>query len=87
MNKEILVYSKTECPYAKMITKWFTDKKITVNKITVKDMLEIPKNQNIIGGKLPLLVIDDKPIGSYMDLIRQENYIKYLVGLIDIEEI
>ena len=87
MNKEILVYSKTDCPYAPMMKKWFKDKKIKFTEIEITDIIEIPKDQLVLGDKLPLLVINKKPIGSYMDLIRQENYIKYLVGLIDLEEI
>lgn len=64
------------------IKKWFDDKNIKIKEIILNDINELPDTYNMTEC-LPLLVVNKNTIGNYMDLIRQESYIKFLIGIQD----
>lgn len=83
MQHNIFVFSKTKCPYASMMKKWFKDKKIEITEINIDDKIlsEIMIKYNLDEIKSPHLIINETSIGSYMDLVRQENFVLHLLGL------
>lgn len=89
MTNQIFVLSETKCPYAMMMKKWFNNKKIQIQEIlidNVSDKKYYTNKYNIENLKSPFLIINNNNIGSYMDLLKQESYVEYLLGIKNLEE-
>lgn len=65
----VKIYSKKNCPFTGMAKKWFNGKGIDFEE------LELIENTSS-----PMIVIGDEKIGSYMDLIKKETYVMFLLG-------
>ena len=77
---EIKIYSKTGCTYCKKAKEWFEANQMEYTEIVLDDDQErMDFYQRISNGtqvnSVPQIFIDDKHIGTYTDLIRQEDLI------------
>lgn len=83
MKHDIFVFSKTKCPYAIMMKKWFKDKKIEITEIILDEVTlsEVMTKYNLEEIKSPHLIVNENSIGSYMDLIKQESFVFHLLGI------
>ena len=77
---EIKIYSKTGCSYCQKAKEWFMNNALEYTEIVLDDDQErIDFYQRISNGMqvntVPQIFIDDKHIGTYTDLISQEDLI------------
>ena len=77
---EIKIYSKTGCTYCQKAKEWFTNNALEYTEIVLDDDQErMDFYQRISNGtqvnSVPQIFMDDKHIGTYTDLIRQEDLI------------
>lgn len=82
--KNIKIYSKTGCPFCQMATKWFDKHKIIYEEILLNDNMKRLEFYESVGNSVstvPQIFINEERIGGYMDLIKQEGYIKWLIGV------
>lgn len=87
MTKTVTMYSKTGCPFCQMAMKWFTNHKIDVKEILLNDDNKRQTFYESIGegvSTVPQIYINNERIGGYMDLIKQEKYVLWLLGLDEI---
>jgi len=77
---QVQIYSKTGCDYCQKAKDWFRSNQIEYNETVLDDQNErMDFYQKISNGKeinsVPQIFIDEKHIGSYTDLISQEDLI------------
>jgi len=67
----IKIYSTEWCPYCKNAKQFFADKNMEYEEINIEQ--EEISRQDLVkitgGSSVPQIVINDKPIGGYTDLI------------------
>ena len=67
----IKIYSTEWCPYCKNAKQFFADKDMEYEEINIEQ--EEISRQDLVkitgGSSVPQIVINDKPIGGYTDLI------------------
>lgn len=90
MNNDqiVKIYTKTGCPYCVMATNWFTKNKIKYIEMKLDNTQERQELYESIGegvSTVPQIYIKDQRIGGYTDLIRQESYVRWLLGIEKIE--
>ncbi len=77
---EVKIYSKTSCSYCVKAKEWFKTNKISFEEIVLDDYNERQEfYQRVSNGKqvtsVPQIFIDDKHIGTYTELLQQEDVI------------
>ena len=77
---QVHIYSKTGCDYCQKAKEWFRSNQIEYDETVLDDQNErMDFYQKISNGKeinsVPQIFIDEKHIGSYTDLISQEDLI------------
>ncbi len=88
MNSDIkIIYKEESCPFLKMTEIWFKNKNLYYEKYNADELSENVKNKiNNFNGKYPKILINDKIIEGYADLIKQESYVLFLLGILKIDE-
>ena len=87
--KNIIIYSKTGCPFCQMAMKWFEKHKTPVTEILLNDDKKRLEFYESIGNgvsTVPQIFIGNERIGGYMDLIKQEEYVKWRINSEEEEE-
>jgi len=77
---EVKIYSKTGCSYCVKAKEWFKTNRIAFEEIVLDDYNERQEfYQRVSNGKqvtsVPQIFIDDKHIGTYTELLQQEQII------------
>ena len=77
---EIKIYSKNNCSYCKKAKEWFDTNQMEYEEIVLDDHKErMDFYQRVSNGKevnsVPQIFIDEKHIGTYTDLLKQEALI------------
>ncbi len=65
----VKIYSKKDCPFAFMAKKWFNNKNIKFEEFELTS-----------SEKSPMILIGEEKIYGYMDLIKKETYVMFLLG-------
>lgn len=82
--KNITIYSKTGCPFCQMAMNWFKKHKTPVSEILLNDDKKRLEFYESVGdgiSTVPQIFIDNERIGGYTDLVKQEDYVKWRIGV------
>lgn len=82
MQKSVTIYSKTGCPYCKVAKQWFDSKDLDYSEILLDTDQKRQAFYESVGNDVktvPQIFIEDRRIGGYMELIRQESYVMFLL--------
>ena len=83
MKNEIVIYIKSGCPYCDLTKRWFSSKKINFKEIVLdcdKEREQFYKDTGQGVKTVPQIFINKNRIGGYMDLIKQESYVLFLIN-------
>jgi ribonucleotide reductase beta subunit family protein with ferritin-like domain/glutaredoxin len=86
---QVVIYSKSNCPFCEKAKAWFTQHGFTYTEIKLDDEEQrMAFYQKIPGARsVPQIFIDDKLIGTYNDLMSQaDNIIKKRGGLLEFSQ-
>lgn len=82
MKSEITIYSKSGCPFCDIAKRWFDSKGLKYQEIVLDCMVERQKFYESVGNgvkTVPQIFIKERRIGGYMELVKQESYVNYLI--------
>lgn len=86
---EVLIYSKSNCPFCEKAKFWFKSHGHTYTEIMLDDEEQrLAFYQKVPGARsVPQIYIDDKHIGTYDDLMRiADTLVKKIGGLLEFSE-
>lgn len=89
---EVVIYTKTNCPFCEKAKAWFTQHGYTYTAIVLDDEEQrLAFYQRVSNGKevrsVPQIFIDDKHIGTYNDLMAiSDKLVKKSGGLLEFSE-
>jgi len=86
---DVLIYSKSNCPFCEKAKAWFTQHGILFTEIKLDNEEErLAFYQKVPHARsVPQIFIDDKLIGTYNDLMaRADTIIKKKGGLLEFSE-
>lgn len=72
MTKNIIIYSKANCPYCDWAKQFLDSKKLAFQEIRIDLDLEKREEMERLSGRrtVPQIFINNQPIGGYDDLIK-----------------
>lgn len=73
--KEIVVWSKANCPQCDMAKRLLKSKNIEFTENKIGDGYEVEDLRNIVpnASSVPQIIIDGEPIGGYNQLVKYLN--------------